>query len=264
MTEELKKLIKTRIGYRNENVSHSGKMLPAKKILQYEYEELGNEDILDTLYSQEFIDEPTYEKAILFIDELNKIYEKELYGLWLCSSIKDVKENYPDNYEDYTISEVAVYKIPKEYVVLSDLGSQGILILSDKDSFNNGYIKSIDGAYLYDEKNTDYYRLELKDDLNNNLGKFFNPIWELIYSDEENEDLEELEDLVIELQNKHAVVDKWFNDVKFAFTKNFFDENKELINEISNIIDSFGWKLAITKVSPKNIIYTDNDQIAYK
>ena len=112
-----------------------------------------------------------------------------------------------------------------------------------------------------------FYRLELVDAFGENRGGIFNAVWDLIYSiqdeDEEDDDAYRLEDLVDELMDSHQTPSTWI-DGKFAFTKEFFDKNKYIIDEIAKILESFDYELVIKEVQPENIVYRDRDQIAYK
>lgn len=145
MSKELLNLEYTRIGYRNNYVSEFGKATRAQDILDFEYNELGNEDIIDYLYDNGFIGIPSYEDALEFIKAYEEGFDTPMYALWLCASIEDVIENFPDEY-DYPknkIKLVDAYELPGWYRVLSDLGEQGILIMSMTD-FEDEYLEEIE------------------------------------------------------------------------------------------------------------------------
>jgi hypothetical protein len=140
-SESLKVLEKNGIGYRNPNVGTIG-FQEALLTLEFEYEELANEDILDTLYDQGYISEPSYEEAVAFINNQQVKANEVMYSVWLCATREDVRDNYPDDYETEEVYEIESYTLPPEYIVLSDLGSQGILIMFPDSGFS--YIKKED------------------------------------------------------------------------------------------------------------------------
>lgn len=114
--------------------------------------------------------------------------------------------------------------------------------------------------------NDSYYRLELIDAFGYNCGGLFTSraLWDLIYEDDEDEDAIALESLIDELQGKHSVPTKWLGDsVKFAFKQEFFNENKNIIDSISNILYGFSYELKISEVFPTTIVFEDDTQIAY-
>jgi hypothetical protein len=153
-SKECNELIASGIGYRNNNVG-SGGSSSILSVLEFEYRELGNEDIPDTLKSQGLIGKATYKKAVQFFTELQAARGTKLYAMWFCASIDNVNTNYPDyeddsadssyeedeaiwqenqatndGYKSYADS-IDTYELPSFYIIASDLGDQGILVVSD-------------------------------------------------------------------------------------------------------------------------------------
>lgn len=132
ITPFTKKLIDTGIGYRIDTEDTSG-ITNIKRIVKYEVEELGNEDILDTL--RLILDKPDFSIKDLknYVNDFSKHYP---YGLWLSTDIKTTKELYssmPDliyNTED-TVSK---YRITGKAYLLSDIGSEGTLLALPKNA----------------------------------------------------------------------------------------------------------------------------------
>ena len=145
-SKQTQELINNAIGYRNNNVGDY-KSYPALSVLKFECKDLENEDILDTLYDQGLIEKPTYREAVNFIKEMQEVRGQTLYAFWLCASEEDVKNNYPDEYgyenKDNVITVIDVYSIPDWFVVMSDLGDQGTLFLSDT-TLGQNYIETIE------------------------------------------------------------------------------------------------------------------------
>lgn len=126
-------------GYRNETAYGSG-ITNLFDIIVFEISELGNYDIIDYVlanYSsissnaREFLndidtnsDEDTIEEAAeIIINELSDLTGTPLtVGLWLCKDVETVKELYGDD-------DIRAY--PVSQVILSDLGSDGILYAYD-------------------------------------------------------------------------------------------------------------------------------------
>lgn len=109
-----------------------------------------------------------------------------------------------------------------------------------------------------------YYRLEIIDAFGENCGGLFgsNALWDLVYDDGEED--EYLADLIDELQDNHTVPDKWLgSNARFAFKKNFFNKYKSTIDKLAKYLSEFSYELLIKEVSPPNIVFEDDDQIAY-
>lgn len=121
LSKTTQKIIQDGIGYRNDNISEIGAAEEIQTVLEYEIEELDNTDIF------EFTNHNSIEAIV---DDVSKIlHSNKIYVLWITSK-KGVKAVYPDDYETNQVEEINAYKLPKEYVILSDLGLDGILITS--------------------------------------------------------------------------------------------------------------------------------------
>jgi hypothetical protein len=156
-SKSAQQLIKNKKGYRNDNL-YSSYMLcyKALDVLDYEYHELHNTDIMVTLVNHGLIDTPDYDLAKQFIQEAEVAAGKPMYAFWLCATIKDIDAYYYDVFDDADdksededdadgeqyADTVMVYRLPEVYVILSDLGSQGILIMSDS-TLKDCFIKEI-------------------------------------------------------------------------------------------------------------------------
>ncbi|PGK51714.1 hypothetical protein CN918_28400 [Priestia megaterium] len=107
-------LLEERIGYRNEGLSAG--TFTIKQILEFETKELGNDDILETcqkLYGT---------NDVLKIIE-NKFGHLGVYGVWFARK-EDILEYYAEDGE----TEVTMYRIPDNHLLLSDLADEGVLI----------------------------------------------------------------------------------------------------------------------------------------
>jgi len=117
------------------------------------------------------------------------------------------------------------------------------------------------------EKNKTYIRFEVKDDKGKNMGglfrglnKLLKDLWEddnYLY-DELNEPLSELEYLTI---YPDGITD---SKTKFAYTQDFYYEHEELFKDIEYVLNELDWELImITLDRPNNVVYEDENQIAY-
>lgn len=143
-SQELKQILNTKIGYRNEGYSGSGET-DVRDVIKFEMYELGNEDILDFFkenyglsvscedyqealeagqISEEEVDE-IIDQMMLILHE--KFGHKDLSCLWL-TTLEGVKSNYLCG-EEY-VSQYCLEGIT--IVPISDLGDQGILLVMDK------------------------------------------------------------------------------------------------------------------------------------
>lgn len=113
-------IIDDNIGYRNDNL-YSGEDYTIEDVLNYEYNELGNEDILDYTNSQDGND------VLQFIAKqfnLTLPFTQPIYAYWF--TLKDaVIELYNGNIEPIT-----AFTLPNQYVIISDLDRDGVLIAS--------------------------------------------------------------------------------------------------------------------------------------
>ena len=124
-------IIRSGIGYRNDNISSGVTKL--SKIIDYELYELFNVDIIETLkkWNPDF-KIPWYRSklsAILsFISHKLNCKKRDLKGVWLTTK-ECCKILYCNGEEERNnITEVNLNKICNRYMIISDLGSDGILV----------------------------------------------------------------------------------------------------------------------------------------
>lgn len=115
-------------GYRTDaqsvNEYHTG-----SEIIDYEINELGNLDILDTMNELYSLDLKTSTDVI---NELDAILGSDFQCLWLANNMLDVAEFYTDGHKrPTTIQNINVpidkYYIPSTAILISDVGSDGQL-----------------------------------------------------------------------------------------------------------------------------------------
>lgn len=137
-SQACKNILEADIGYRDENYSGSG-VTSLREVITFEMTELCNTDIPETLkeiYDDfpniEISQEDSCKLANFVIDYVeDKLGKSDCKALWLADR-EGFIENYIDSYnldtygEDY-VDECKVV-LPADYCVISDLGSQGILI----------------------------------------------------------------------------------------------------------------------------------------
>lgn len=124
------------IGYRNEMYGNSA-VVDLVSIVEFEIEELGNQDIIDYMNTNYLEDGEVceYKPAFFIMKLLAKHFGTDkLYGLWLGSK-ETVLAMYTDLDEKENIVlenlELREYILPKDAVPISDLGSgSGILYAS--------------------------------------------------------------------------------------------------------------------------------------
>lgn len=112
-----------------------------------------------------------------------------------------------------------------------------------------------------------YYRIEVEAPYHTIFG-IFNGIG---YLNDELEDAHddnyfELYDLIYDLSDVTPIPPDNINlhGTKFAYTELGYDRAKPIIDDISNIVSKYDWKVIITQIpKPKNIVYSDEVQIAY-
>lgn len=108
-------IIATNIGYRNDAL-FSGDDYLIHDVLDWEMHELQNTDILDYLNLSHFDDVIDYVKQHFGTDEV--------YGYWFTT-----KQNVIDLYHGDT-EDMTQFELPSDYLILSDLDDDGILIVS--------------------------------------------------------------------------------------------------------------------------------------
>lgn len=161
MSQTLKSMLETRIGFRNEQYGNSG-VVRIKDIIEFEIGSLGNTDIphyLNHTYqagidlnidgidpeslkkqgfseldikelifaeeSERAIQEYRYfsEKVMEFLTA--RLHADELYGIWL-TSLNSVLTRYSD---PGGINHISEYRIPVDSLPISDLGEDGTLFV---------------------------------------------------------------------------------------------------------------------------------------
>ena len=115
-------------GYRSNDQSVWFEPDNPKKILAYEINELGNEDIPNFLAENYELNDKT---NITLIDKcIKKRLNSANYKLiWLCSSAKEA-EKYADS--SRSVYEFLLPENPQDYILVSDLGAKGCLIAYTK------------------------------------------------------------------------------------------------------------------------------------
>jgi hypothetical protein len=130
-------------GYNNKLFRDSG-VVDFEKILEFELYELGNIDILEKLedYGLKMPLEEFYKDLYIFEEMKEEIIEKvmsfvrkkmglknneKIFAKWL-TTMNGILENYIVD-DDFEIQE---YSLPKKYLIASDLGTGGVLVLSNK------------------------------------------------------------------------------------------------------------------------------------
>lgn len=134
-------------GYRSEDYSDTDVIASNIQILDHEINDLGNDDIVDFVENHYGLPEKVVrdEDDLVKRDEYNCVIQHGLVRqidsrikdilhtqsydlLWLCNSVKDVISS------DYAESKDSIYKEvlsknndPKNYILLSDLDSEGCL-----------------------------------------------------------------------------------------------------------------------------------------
>lgn len=131
MSVTLHEILATNQGYRNDNISDpDADEFTLRDVLDYEINELENTDIYEYLSDNgdglDGIDDVS-DILIYVYSELGLPDESEVYGLWL-TSVDAVIELYDgDTSNPETITS---YELPDDYIILSDLGEDGVLIAS--------------------------------------------------------------------------------------------------------------------------------------
>lgn len=127
-------MLLTHHGYRTDaqsvNEYHTG-----SEIIDYEINELGNLDILDTMNELYSLDLKTSTDVI---NKLDPILGSDFQCLWLATNVLDVAEFYTDGHKrPKSIQDVDVpidkYYIPSTTILISDIGSDGQLFAVPKN-----------------------------------------------------------------------------------------------------------------------------------
>lgn len=142
LSEANTKLIATGCGFRTDECSDDTYHTPTE-ILDFEINELYNDDIPDTL-------KKLYNFNVKNITEIDNFIKKQLRSnyelIWLVSDPLDAIELYSSNHKRYSNLESAIHKstkepipvtkylLPQKYLIISDIGIDGILIAYPVDT----------------------------------------------------------------------------------------------------------------------------------
>lgn len=139
----LKTMLAEKCGYRNEEFQGSGERL-AQDVIRFELNDLGNRDILYTMtemygvdFSSFFEDEEIFDEVsenildvmeiiLCFLEKKLQTTRDNIHVLWLAS-----KETVMDMYYG-TEENVQKYEIGDDWIVISNLGYDGILFAFKK------------------------------------------------------------------------------------------------------------------------------------
>lgn len=145
LSSQARMMLLTHRGYRTDAQSiqeyHTG-----SEIINYEINELGNLDILDTMNELYLSNSKTSTDVI---NELDSILGSNFQCLWLANNVLDVVEFYTDGHQRPTsIRNINVpidkYYIPSTAILISDVGSDGQLFAVPKEYTWNS--KTITGS----------------------------------------------------------------------------------------------------------------------
>lgn len=129
LSSQARMMILIHRGYRTDAQStqeyHIG-----SEIINYEINDLGNLDILDTMNELYSLNLKTSTDVI---NELNVILGPDFQCLWLANNMLDIAEFYTDGHKRPTsIQNINVpidkYYIPSTAILISDIGSDGQLL----------------------------------------------------------------------------------------------------------------------------------------
>ena len=133
-------------GYRTDvqsvNEYHTG-----SEIIDYEINELGNLDILDTMNELYSLDLKTSTDVV---NELDSILGSDFQCLWLANNMLDVVEFYTDEHKRPKLIQninvsIDKYYIPSTAILISDVGSDGQLFAVPKNyTWNSKTITGIE------------------------------------------------------------------------------------------------------------------------
>lgn len=126
LSPEAREIVTHNIGYRNDQLFNGDDhLLP--DVLEFEINELENEDILDFTNSKDSND---------IINIANSWYGKDtpVYVYWFAT-LPNVREFYTTHLEDddsdsAIVEPITAFELPEKYIVISDLGQDGICIMS--------------------------------------------------------------------------------------------------------------------------------------
>lgn len=116
-------IIKSKVGYRYEGYFSKSNIPSFRDMLEFEINELMNEDIPLTI-------EKLYDKKVNTIDEIidfckDKLNSRFIHYKWLCSSKADARKWYS------SIGSLKVVYNSGKMLIISDLEDEGCLVISD-------------------------------------------------------------------------------------------------------------------------------------
>lgn len=119
------------IGYRNDFL-FSGEDYYLTHVLEYELNELGNQDILH--YTQT----KSIQEILTYVD-LKLPNHDELFAYWFTS-----KKGVIDLYDGGFGEPITEFELPNKYIILSDLDEDGLMIVSEtpKSALNQTITKN--------------------------------------------------------------------------------------------------------------------------
>lgn len=128
MSKELNLFNRRKIGFRTDDTYKP--KYSFRDMLEYEINELGNEDIFLTI-------KELYNKEMKSINDIIKFCQDELNSdklpyKWLCVDLNTAKKLYY-----YEGLELYLVQVLSPYLVISDLGSEGLLVVSSKEMISN-------------------------------------------------------------------------------------------------------------------------------
>lgn len=146
LSSQARMMLLTHRGYRTDAQSvqeyHTG-----SEIINYEINELGNLDILDTMNELYSLNLTTSTDVV---NELDTILGSDFQCLWLANNMLDVAEFYTDGHQrPESIQNINVpidkYHIPSTAILISDVGSDGQLFVVSKEyTWNSKTITGIE------------------------------------------------------------------------------------------------------------------------
>lgn len=128
MSKKLNLFNRRKIGFRVDDTDKS--KYSFRDMLEYELYELENEDIFLTI-------KELYNREMKSIDDIIKFCQDELnsnklFYKWLCIDLNTARKLYY-----YEGLELYLIQVLSPYLIISDLGSEGLLVVSSKEMISN-------------------------------------------------------------------------------------------------------------------------------